>query len=98
MGVIGVFWYDRRDADAHSHNLHFSYSADHARSFERAVKISSMSSKPHPELNVRVDERWPIGSDYFGLNSTANGEFRVIWVDHRNGHPQLFHALVRVKN
>lgn len=96
-GKIAVFWFDRRDSpDMQSHNLYFTYSVDHARTFAKPVKLSSGSSKPLPEKNGMVDKIWPTGGHYFGVNPTIDGGFRVVWVDHRNGKPQLFHAVVGI--
>lgn len=96
-GVIGIFWFDRRDnPDMQSHNLYFTYSSNHAKSFVKPVRVSSVSSKPLPEKNGMVDKRWPTGGDYFGVNPTMDGGFRVVWVDHRNGMPQLFHAVIGI--
>jgi len=96
-GVIGVFFCDRRASkDSLSHDLFFAYSKDLPKSFEPATRVSSKSSKPNPEKNGKVDERWPTGGDYYGMEAILDGKFRVVWVDHRNGPPQLYYALIEI--
>lgn len=99
QGVIGVFWFDRRDnPNTKAHHLYFTYSKDHGQSFAPPVRVSSKASTPDPKKNGGMDKRWPVGGDYFGLNTTPDGHFRIVWADHRNGKSQLFHALVKVND
>lgn len=96
-GKIALFWFDGRDSPQGGHNLFFNYSGKETDDFKQPVKISSVTSFPKPEKNGMVDKRWPVGGDYFGLATTPDGNFRVVWVDYRNGSPQLFHALVEIR-
>ena len=97
-GVIGVFWFDRRyiSNKKEGHDLYFSYSNDNVKTFNSPTKISSKSSFPNEEANGMVDKRWPTGGDYYGVTSTKDNSFHVVWVDHRNGSPQLFYAEIEV--
>lgn len=96
-GVIGVFWFDRGNMDSKSHNFYFAYSADQGKSFSEPTKISSKPSTPDGEKYMN-DNRWPAGGDYFGMATTPNGDFKVVWSDHRDDLAQLYLATIRVIN
>ncbi|MEM7087819.1 MAG: sialidase family protein [Bacteroidota bacterium] len=95
-GVIAVLWFDRRgiNDNENGHNLYFSFSNDEGKTFQKPIKISSKPSFPDETKNGMVDKRWPVGGDYFGLCATDKGNFRVLWVDHRDGKPQLYFAKI----
>ena len=95
-GVIGVFWFDRRESGPDGHNLYFTYSYDHAQSFKKPIRISSKPSIPDTYKNMN-DKRWPVGGEYFGLSTSKEGHFRVVWADHRTEVTQLYYALIQIK-
>lgn len=99
-GVIGVFWYDRRaNPDTENHHLYFTYSEDHGKNYAEPIQISSEPSKPDT-TKMKIDmvyKRWPVGGDYFGLDTLPDGRFQVVWVDYRSGRPQLYTADVKVE-
>lgn len=94
-GTIGAFWFDRRfDEGTGGHRLVASFSTDGGESFSEPIPIASTLSVPDPRTNGKVDERWPVGGDYFGLTTDSAGHFRVVWADHRDGLPALYQAIV----
>jgi len=96
-GTIGAFWFHKRGVDAKSHNLYFTYSNDQGKSFKTPVRISSQTSTPDKDKYMN-DDRWPVGGDYFGIDAGNNGDFKVVWADHRTDKTQLYLATIRVKN
>lgn len=97
-GNLTIFWFDGRNSPKGGHTLFFNYSGSETAGFKQPVKITSTTSFPSPEKNGMVDKKWPVGGDYFGLATTPDGNFRIVWVDYRNGLPQLFHVLVEKKS
>ena len=100
QGVIGVFWYDRRATpNTENHHLFFTYSKDHGESYTQPIQISTEPSSPDTS-KMKIDmvfKRWPVGGDYFGLDTLPDGSFKVVWVDYRSGRPQLYTADVKVE-
>ncbi len=95
QGIIGVLWFDRRDAEKDSHDLFFSYSTNQGKTFQPPMKVSSKSSTPKPE-KYRGDRRWPVGGEYFGLKTGKNGKFHVVWADQRDEKSSLYMATIIV--
>lgn len=93
QGVIAVFWQEL-NTNTNTYQLKYTYGTEDLLQFEEPMNVASQMSKSDPTVNGRVDKRWPTGGDYFGLSALPNGNFVVIWVDHRNGKPELFKAIV----
>lgn len=95
-GIIGAFWFDRRATDGNKHDLYFTYSDDEAKSFKKPIRVSSKSSIPKPEKYMG-DKRWPVGGDYFGVASSSDGRFHVVWADQRGEKSSLYFATIAIE-
>ncbi|MEM6737662.1 MAG: sialidase family protein [Bacteroidota bacterium] len=92
-GIIGVFWHEL-NKHTNTYQLKCTFGNEDHLQFAEPMNVASQQSKADPNANGMVDKRWPTGGDYFGLTTLPNGNFVVVWVDHRNGKPQLFKAIV----
>jgi hypothetical protein len=102
QGVVGVAWYDGRDdprgyrAVFRCQHVYFAASLDGGSTFLREVKVSTAENCPDTAQNAEAGRRWVAGGDYFGLAAAAEGTFRLLWADSRDGIYQLRSSSVRV--
>lgn len=86
QGVLGVGWIDGRDQPGHrcEQEVHFSASTDGGRTFlpERRVSIVPACSDWDAHLE-------PTGGDYFGMVTTPDDRFHLLWSEMRDGISQL---------
>lgn len=99
-GVVGVAWYDARNdprgyrGTFRCQHIFFTASADGGRTFLPDVRVSSAENCPDTLGNGEAGRRWVAGGDYFGLATTSDGAFRLLWTDSRDGRYQLRTATV----
>lgn len=95
-GVVAVAWIDGRTAAGHHCELRvfLTASLDGGVSFLPAIRISST---PACDDQARAGLRRPTGGDYFGMTATADGAFRLMWVEVRDGIKQLMTTTARVE-
>ncbi len=93
-GVLAVAWIDGRSVADHrcEESVFVSASVDGGRSFLPAVQVSRA---PACSESTRVVSA--TGGDYFGLTSTPDGSFRLLWSEVRDGVSQLVLATVSVE-
>ena len=90
-GVVGVSWYDRREAtDNLGYRVRFSASLDGGQSWLPSAVVSTAA---HVD---RGDSRKNSG-DTAGLAADRDGVFHPVWIDNRTGLPQMWTATVRVR-
>ena len=94
-GIVGVTWYDTRDAPAGEFAFHeyFAASLDGGETFTEPHRVSSALSRPVSSGNLR----WQNGGDYMGLAVSADGHFHPVWADARSGTYQVYTAEVRIE-
>jgi hypothetical protein len=94
-GVVAAAWIDGRTAAGHhcEQSVFMTASLDGGQTFLPAVRVSTT---PACDDRVRAGARSPTGGDYFGLTATADGAFRLMWVETRNDLKQLVTTMVRV--
>jgi hypothetical protein len=101
-GVVGVAWYDGRDDPRgyrsvfRCQHMYFAASLDGGRTFLPEVRVSTAENCPDTPQNAEAGRRWVAGGDYFGLAAAAEGSFRLLWADSRDGIYQLRSSSVRV--
>jgi len=95
-GDIGIFWQEF-NKNTNQYQLKCIFGKEEDLQFTEPINVASQISKSDPNVNGRVDKRWPTGGDYFGLACADEGNFHVVWVDHRNKLPQLYYAELEVK-
>ena len=102
QGIVGVAWYDGRDdprgyrAVFRCQHVYFAASLDGGSTFLPEVKVSTAENCPDTPQNAEAGRRWVAGGDYFGLAAAAEGSFRLLWADSRDGIYQLRSSSVRV--
>ncbi len=97
-GVVAVSWVDRQtDPEQIEKDLYVTVSLDGGESFQRPVRVTSVSSDPTAGGNADVANRFPGGGHYLGIAPRADGSFQLIWSDSRSGIFELQTANVRVK-
>jgi hypothetical protein len=77
-------------------HLYFAASRDGGGTFLPEVKVSTAENCPDTPQNAEAGRRWVAGGDYFGLAAAAEGSFRLLWADSRDGIYQLRSSTVRV--
>ena len=94
-GVVGLLWYDRREnPDNRGYYARFSASLDGGATWLPSVRVSE---KPYVGGPVAQKSAFALnGGDTAGLAVTADGAFHPVWVDERNGVPQVYTARVTV--
>ena len=101
-GIVGMSWYeDRIESDdskqeSHCQELFFSTSVDGGMTFSTPVQVAGVPSCARSLKRGKVEERWPTGGDYTGLQASPDGVFHLVWSDARNGAYQLWTADVKV--
>jgi hypothetical protein len=95
-GVVAVAWIDGRSAAGHhcEQSVFVTASLDGGQSFLQPIRVSNT---PACDDQARAGSRSPTGGDYFGLTATADGAFRLMWVEVRDGLKQLVTTTVRVE-
>ena len=102
QGIVGVAWFDGRDdprgyrALFRCQHVYFTASLDGGSTFLPEVKVSTAENCPDTPQNAEAGRRWVAGGDYFGLAAAAEGSFRVLWADSREGIYQLRNSSVSV--
>ena len=76
--------------------LYLAASLDGGGTFLPEVKVSTAENCPDTPQNAEAGRRWVAGGDYFGLAAAAEGSFRLLWADSRDGIYQLRSSSVRV--
>ena len=91
-GIVGVSWYDRRDApDNIGYSVRFAASLDGGKTWLPSVKVSTAA---HTD---RGDTRKNSG-DTAGLAAAADGTFHPVWIDNRTSVPQMWTTTITVRN
>jgi len=103
-GVVGVSWYDTRDAAGKDKgwDVRFAASLDEGKTWNPSVRVTSVSSKFTGEIRKKLglseDGRRLNGpGDTAGLAATADGAFYPLWIDNRTGIRQVWTARIEVK-
>jgi hypothetical protein len=90
-GVVGVAWVDSRSQPGmRCFETYFAASLDGGRSFLPEQRVSSVRSCPDSTA------AWSLGGDYFGMVTTPDGRFHLLWSDARSGVFQLWIAAIEV--
>jgi hypothetical protein len=90
-GVLGVAWVDSRSAPGmRCFETYFAASLDGGQSFLPEQRVSSARSCPDSTA------AWSMGGDYFGMVTTPDGQFHLLWSDARTGVFQLWTAAIKV--
>jgi hypothetical protein len=90
QGIVGISWVDSHDDPAGKKNdVYFTVSPDGGATFQRPVKITSVSSDPRSSLNNDVANKFPGGGHYLGIAAKPDGSFQLVWSDSRNNVFQL---------
>ena len=91
-GVVGVSWYDRRDAaDNLSYVPRFSASLDGGVTWLPSVAVSAHAN------TVEAKDRRLNGGDTSGLTADAGGVFHPLWIDNHTGVHQMWTTSVTVR-
>jgi hypothetical protein len=96
-GVVGVMVVERR---AHTGDgclvVEFSASLDGGKTFVPPQQVSSSAcgNAPNDQMAAR---RFPTYGDYFGLVSTPDGQFRLMWPEMRGGSSVLLTTTVALE-
>ena len=90
-GVVGVSWYDRRDApDNLGYCVRFAASLDGGKTWLPSVRVSTAA-------HVDDGDSRKNSGDTAGLAADADGVFHPVWIDNRTGIPQVWTATVKVR-
>ncbi len=94
-GVVGVSWYDTRDAAGPDPgwDVRFAASRDGGRTWGPSVRVSEKSSVFPEAVRAKFGRRAGPG-DTAGLAAASDGAFHALWVDGRTGTPQVWTARV----
>lgn len=95
-GVVGVFWYDTRDAAGADlgWDARFAASRDGGKTWGPSVRVSEKSSAFTEAMRKKLVRVWR--GDTAGLAASADGVFHPLWIDTRTGIPQVWTAAVAV--
>lgn len=88
-GVLAVAWVVGRSAMP-CQELWFTASVDGGRSFLSPTRISAAAC-------TSPDARWPTSGDYFGLSSSPDGRFHLLWGEPGEAGGVLVHATVDIQ-
>jgi hypothetical protein len=95
-GVVGVSWYDTRDAAGADPgwDVRFAASHDGGTTLGASVRVSETSSALTEAMRTKLGR---IGrGDTAGLAADADGAFHLLWIDTRTGTPQAWAAALTV--
>ena len=85
QGVLGISWVDgQHSEDQRSYDVYFAISKDGGQSFQKPVRITTVSSNPRTAENDDVANKFIGGGHYLGVTTKSNGNFQLIWSDSRN--------------
>jgi len=92
-GVLAVAWIDGRSSTNHhcEQRVFVTASLDGGQSF---LPAAAVSSTPRCDDQTRVGSS--TGGDYFGFAPAADGSFRLLWAEMRDGVKQLVTTVIRV--
>ena len=91
-GVVGVSWYDRRDApDNLGYCVRFRASLDAGQTWLPSVRVSTADHVDN------AGESRKNSGDTAGLAADADGAFHPVWIDNRSAIPQMWTAMVKVR-
>ena len=91
-GILALAWMDFRDsANQNCYAPYVSISKDGGKTFPPPKKIASEMSCPDTKT-LNPAKRWNVGGDYFGLTTTADGKFHILWPDARSGFFELWYT------
>ena len=96
-GVLGVMLVERRAQTGDGClQVSFSASLDGGTTFvaPQPVSSSACGNSPNDQMAQR---RFPTYGDYFGLVSTPDGQFRLMWPEMRGGSSVLLTTTVAVE-
>jgi hypothetical protein len=110
-GVVGAFWYDRREAGSSwSYRPRFAVSFDGGDSFTPSVVLSesrmAVNEGDDFELFAFLDGNLFLGSvshagfeggETNGFTVDSDGDFHAVWVDNRTGVSQLWTSRISVE-
>jgi BNR repeat protein len=97
-GVLGVARLERRGQSGdRCHEVYFTASVDGGRTFLPEQRVSSIPCADSP-ATAAAFQTWPTSGDYFGIVSTPDGRFRLLWAEPRDGASQLRTVTVEVDN
>jgi hypothetical protein len=98
VGIIGISWIDSQQEEAQEKNdVYFTVSTDGGQSFQRPVRVTSVSTSPHTIANGDVANKFPGGGHYLGITARKEGRFQLIWSDSRSGVFELQTCKVKVE-
>lgn len=90
-GIVGVSWYDRRDAsDNLGYRVRFAASLDGGKTWLPSVSVSTAAHVDHGDSRKN-------SGDTAGLAADRDGVFHPAWIDNRTGIPQMWTTTVRVR-
>jgi len=94
-GVLGVLTVERKPSGAPCLATDFSASLDGGATFTPPARVSSSScgTSSADEIAGRLT---PTYGDYFGLVALADGRFRAVWPEMRDGHSVLLTTTIAV--
>jgi hypothetical protein len=95
-GMIGIAWIEANQPRPGCARLYVTASLDGARTFLPPQQVSDRPACGESGGNGAALIRWPTGGDYFGMVSTGDGRFRLLWSDARDKVFQLWSAPVIV--
>jgi hypothetical protein len=95
-GVVGVSWYDTRDAMGADPgwDLRFCASLDGGKTWGTSIRVSEKSSALTEAMRKRLGRVWR--GDTAGLAASADGRFHALWIDTRTGTPQAWTAAITI--
>ncbi|MBK7870048.1 MAG: exo-alpha-sialidase [Saprospiraceae bacterium] len=97
-GILGISWVDAQHDPAQQKNdLYFAISKDGGKSFQRPVRVTSVSSNPKTNANADVANKFPGGGHYLNIATKLDGSFQVIWSDSRSGIFELQTCNINIK-
>ena len=96
-GVVGVMMVDRHAQTGDGClTVELSASLDGGKTFIPPQRVSSSACGESPN-DQRAQQRFPTYGDYFGLVSTPDGQFRLMWPEMRGGTSTLLTTTVAMQ-
>jgi hypothetical protein len=97
-GVVGVSWYDTRDAAGPEMgwDVRFAASHDGGKTWGPSIRVSEKSSVFTEAMLKKLGRRVGPG-DTAGLAAAADGSFHPLWIDYRTQMPQVWTATITVE-